>query len=309
MNTTWSPGCSEEGKNCTCAWCGWKISVSPTHIGGSSAIAARQVFELEVRFVVDRSVTDRYIAEQTFGDSAMRKSNAMVSLKADIDYFITEINELFASLRPKGLNIIILKQTLDILNINLFLDNVPSSVALKAFRDWSAKQLPAAYDAAILWTGHRFQQSGRAYIGRVCNPVYATGIVFYDMTYQVTIITAHELGHIMGARHDPANSGYVMGPVNRCTDTNRWQFSLASKNAFDVVIAKPRSRCLKRTSASSTAISAGVTAALANPETICRRARRSKRSYMCKVNTDDFIRMLLERKYRLLLVQCFKTIH
>ncbi|GFO05855.1 A disintegrin and metalloproteinase with thrombospondin motifs 18 [Plakobranchus ocellatus] len=103
------------------------------------------------------------------------------------------------------------------------------------------------------------------------------------MTYRVSISTAQMLGMIMGARQDPANSGYVMDYSLSTTDTNRWQFSLASKNDFDAFLAKPsNSRCLKITDAFSKPSSAGVPAALANPDTICRRAARSKRSYMCK---------------------------
>ncbi|GFO12381.1 hypothetical protein PoB_003888600 [Plakobranchus ocellatus] len=125
--------------------------------------------------------------------------------------------------------------------------------------------------------------NSRAYFGQMCSRRYSVGIVFYDMTYQVSINTAQVLGIIMGARNDPANSGYLMDSSLSTTDTNRWKFSVASRNALNAFLAKPsNSRCLKRSYGISTAPSAGVTAALANPETICRRARRSKRTYMCK---------------------------
>ncbi|GFO40139.1 metalloproteinase [Plakobranchus ocellatus] len=254
---------------------------------------APPIYELEVYFVVDKSVINRYVAEQTSGNSVR---NGMVSLKADINYFISEMNEIFASLRPMGLHIVILKRKLSVLDVNLFLDNVPAMLALKAFNHWLQKQGPAEYDAAILWTGLNFQELGRAYLGKVCKSSFASGIVFYDMTYQVSIVTAHELGHILGAHHDPALTGFLMAPHIGTLDTKRWQFSLPSKNYFDALFAKPSSSCLRSTTTDRTAPSTGVTVALANPDTICRRAKRNKGSYMCKVNTDDFMKMLIERK-------------
>ncbi|GFO31672.1 Zinc metalloproteinase/disintegrin [Plakobranchus ocellatus] len=248
-------------------------------------------YELEVYFVVDRAVLDRYVAEQTTEDSATRGKKAWASLTDDIYYFITEINGLFASLQPKGLNITILKRRVDILDINLFDDNASSSLALKAFDDWLASQgayTAFAYDAAILWTGHEFLSAGtvnavgHAHVGQVCESVNASGIVKYGMTYQVSLNTAHELGHILGAHHDAYNTGYVMGAKASPLDTNRWQFSLCSKEIFDFILSKPRSNCLKKTSLDSTVISAGVTDALANPDTICRRASGNRRSFACK---------------------------
>ncbi|GFO31670.1 Zinc metalloproteinase/disintegrin [Plakobranchus ocellatus] len=236
---------------------------------------------LEVYFVVDRSVLDRYVAEQTTGDSATRLNNSLVSLRADIEYFITEINEMYASLRPMGLHIEILNKRLDVLNMNLFSDNVHRFLALEAFDNWLA-YATVVCDAAILWTGHNFQRKGIAHLGQVCRSVNASGIVFYDMTYQVSITTAHELGHIMGAYHDSANSGYVMDPMRSALDTNRWHFSLYSKNTFGTLFASYRSRCLSVTSLGLTAPSAAVTDALADPDTICRRARKNNGSYMCK---------------------------
>ncbi|GFO22273.1 hypothetical protein PoB_004877800 [Plakobranchus ocellatus] len=104
------------------------------------------------RFQLAPSIS--YIAEQTFGDSATRESNAIVSLKADIDYFMTEVNEMYATLLPLFLNITILKHIVtDFLTINLFSNNVESAVALKAFREWLKTRLPLASDADILWTG------------------------------------------------------------------------------------------------------------------------------------------------------------
>ncbi|GFO40151.1 A disintegrin and metalloproteinase with thrombospondin motifs 1 [Plakobranchus ocellatus] len=242
-------------------------------------IWAAPVYKVEVYFVADKSVIDRYVAEQTSGNSIR---NAMVSLKADINYIITEINEIFASLRPMGLHVVILKKKLSVMNFNMFPDDYPKRLALRAFYDWLATQKTAAYDAAILWTAHSFENYGIASFAKVCKPVDASAVVFYHMTYQTSVITAHELGHIMGARHDPENSEYLMAPTISPSDTKRWQFSLSAKNEIDAVLAKPSSRCLKRTSASSTAPSTGVTVALANPDTICRRRRRNKGSYMCK---------------------------
>ncbi|GFO05854.1 hypothetical protein PoB_003235900 [Plakobranchus ocellatus] len=110
-------------------------------------------YEVVVRLVVDISVFQRYVAEQTFGDWATRKSKASANFEADIDYFMTEVNEMYATLLPKGLNITIIKYTgMRFLTTNLFSDNVDSAVALKAFQKWHARLLGFAPDADILWT-------------------------------------------------------------------------------------------------------------------------------------------------------------
>ncbi|GFO26720.1 A disintegrin and metalloproteinase with thrombospondin motifs 1 [Plakobranchus ocellatus] len=237
---------------------------------------------MEVYFVVDKSVIDRYVAEQTTGDSATRLNNAMVSFNADVDYFITEINKMYASLRPMGLCIEILKKRLDVLNINVFSDNVNHFVAIAAFDNWLANST-VAYDAAILWTWQNFQTAGVTHASHVCRSVNASGVVLYDMTYGVAIYTAHELGHLMGANHDPDYiNGYVMEASASTLHTNRWSFSMYSKYAFDTLLAIPSYRCLSVTSSGLTVPSAAVTDALADPDTICRRARKNKRSFMCK---------------------------
>ncbi|GFO19093.1 hypothetical protein PoB_004559800 [Plakobranchus ocellatus] len=119
------------------------------------------VYELEVYFVVDKSVLNRYVAEQTFGNPVRK---GLASLKADFDYIVTEINELFASLRPKGLDIRILIKRLDVLKINLFADNVHKSEALQEFDNWLTAEgayATVVYDAAILLTSLDFQQPGK----------------------------------------------------------------------------------------------------------------------------------------------------
>ncbi|GFO07249.1 Zinc metalloproteinase/disintegrin [Plakobranchus ocellatus] len=159
-----------------------------------------------------------------------------------------QLNGLYASLGAKGLNIGILKRRLDVLDFNLFSDYADVSPALKAFDAWLAAEgshATLAYDAAILWTGHELVSgmdtgvAGYAHVGQVCKSVNASGIVEYDMTYHVSVTTAHELGHIPN--------------------------------------------CLASANADSTAPTAGVTDALANPDTICRRSQEDQNSYMCKI--------------------------
>ncbi|GFO42739.1 hypothetical protein PoB_006924400, partial [Plakobranchus ocellatus] len=138
-----------DSKSCTCLVSVDDISWPQPYqrfFGNEFGRRAPPVYELEVDFFVDQSLMKRYVAEATSA------RDGLISLKADINYILTEMNEMFASLRPMGLHIVILKRKLFLLRTNLFLDNLPSKLALKAFDDWLAKQGPATYDAAILWT-------------------------------------------------------------------------------------------------------------------------------------------------------------
>ncbi|GFO46557.1 hypothetical protein PoB_007306200 [Plakobranchus ocellatus] len=132
-------------------------------------IWAPPVYELEVDFFVDKSLMNKYAAEE----SSVR--DGLISLKADINYILTEMNEIFASLRPMGLHIVILKRKLSLLRINLFSDNLPSKLGLKAFDDWLAKQGPATYDAAILYTGQNSQDEGKKQLNTNENRISFSG--------------------------------------------------------------------------------------------------------------------------------------
>ncbi|RUS73621.1 hypothetical protein EGW08_018610, partial [Elysia chlorotica] len=245
-------------------------------------------YELEIYFVVDAAVVNRYTAEQTDGDTA----KAMDSLNADIDYFITEINDLYSSLAVNGFNIQILKKKLDILDFIIFNDNTDVDPGLKAFDAWLMSTNAYAnigYDAAILWTGFELVSgndqgvAGYAHVGQICKAANSSGIVEYDMTYLVSITTAHELGHIIGAGHDSDVTGFIMIPKSSVKEDNRWKFSLCSKEAFQASVDKLSTNCLLDSSPESTAQAVEVTDALADPNTICRRSEQDASSYMCRV--------------------------
>lgn len=85
---------------------------------------------------------------------------------------------------------------------------------LGAFKTYGNSQSSPLRDAAILFSGKDFNGStlGLAFFEVVCkSPTSAYGVIEGTTSAITKIIFSHELGHIIGAAHDPQNEG-VMKP-------------------------------------------------------------------------------------------------
>lgn len=106
------------------------------------------------------------------------------------------------------------------------LPNTASTAAgqvLEAFADWgSAGKFNTAYNLGQLWTNRDFDGStiGLAYLGTICgNSGYHILQDFTGDLSSLSVMTAHEIGHNLGADHDPAGSPFIMAPaVNSTTN-------------------------------------------------------------------------------------------
>ncbi|XP_041374976.1 A disintegrin and metalloproteinase with thrombospondin motifs 7-like isoform X2 [Gigantopelta aegis] len=139
---------------------------------------------------------------------------------------------------------------------------IASEVALDNFYRWCQKQtsLPS-FDHALLITGYDLMQngdttkSGRAYLGTICT-AESVSIVENDFSSEIIQISAHELGHSLGAKHDGEFNrchdvdGFLMASVQEINSTNRWSFSSCSVEYIQTklyYLKRKGNNCLQRT--------------------------------------------------------------
>ncbi|XP_055898167.1 metalloprotease mig-17-like [Biomphalaria glabrata] len=205
-----------------------------------------------------------------------------------------------SSLSTYGINIEIRLKKLDILNTNLFPavsieygNGIDRDVALSSFDYWLAAHNShnnLKYDFAFLWTGYDLYGdsddfvAGYAHTGAVCKPWIASGVGEFNMTYMTAIVTAHEIGHILGANHDGPESSNVMAAISRQSAINRWYFSSLSATAIKNYTSSLTSNCLLTTDPASTkpTVTYGAyTGHILDPNAVCQRALNNSNSYMC----------------------------
>ena len=84
------------------------------------------------------------------------------------------------------------------------------------FRRWAAAKYPYPHNAALLFTGQDFDGIDYAWVGHVCaGDAYRYGQIDYAYRQPITQkanLTAHELGHILGADHAVTSRILIMSP-------------------------------------------------------------------------------------------------
>jgi len=236
-------------------------------------------FNVESYFVVDEKALDKYLLEENNS-----KTKAKESALKDLNYFLSEVNKLFATFYETRIELSVREiefidgmtyQTSSVKSNGM----IHESTALKEFGTWLTTQNKRSsknYDIAILFTGFNLASNtddktlGFAHVGAVCGET-PNGIVELDATYNTVVTTAHEIAHILGANHDSHLSSYVMAPSTNPNGEDRWYFSLCSaSNTWDV-INNLKQNCMTTTSSSSAKPSGQVTEGLSDPHKVCAR--------------------------------------
>ncbi|KAK0053691.1 ADAM family mig-17-like isoform X2 [Biomphalaria pfeifferi] len=262
-----------------------------------------QVYKAEGYFVVDDEVVQSYIRNiPGTASTATKRAQALVELQKDIDFTLSEVNKMFATLQPT-LSLEVYLRKLDILSVNVIpvtsiipgtTNGVQSDKALTTFESWLQAQNSYSklkYDFAFLWTGYEVYGSagsytgGFAHIGKICDSKLATGVAEFSMTYQAALTTAHEIAHILGSDHGGAASNYLMAALLDARDAKRWFFSTCSALDIKEYILTLTTNCLLTTDSVSTkqSVSYGsYTGQMMDPDVICQRAMNKSNSYLCK---------------------------
>lgn len=102
-------------------------------------------------------------------------------------------------------------------------------VLLDAFTAWGPTGFSATHDVGQLWTNRNLcdnsgscDVAGLAWVGALC-----TGqryLILEDFTttaWQLRVLVAHEMGHILGASHDVSGSPHIMAP-SIASNTESW---------------------------------------------------------------------------------------
>ncbi|CAL1543813.1 unnamed protein product [Lymnaea stagnalis] len=265
-----------------------------------------QVYVIEGYFVTDYEAVMSYV-RLIPGTASFdtKKAQALASMNKDIDYILTEVNQILSTLSANGLVIELRLRKLDILNTNVIpgtslYPGVPNAVdsgtALNSFQSWLNQQNAYStlnYDLAILWTGYDLYGSssiftaGYAHVGAVCDSKKSTGVVEFNGTYGTATVTAHEIAHILGAEHGGAASKHVMTSYSAPDNAKRWFFSQCSATDIKDYLATLSPNCLLTTSSSSTKPSTtygSYTGSMLDPDAICQRSLNTTATYMCRAN-------------------------
>ncbi len=114
---------------------------------------------------------------------------------------------------------------------------------LNQFTAWSPDGFRLSHDLGQYWTGRNLPGGtiGLAWVNAVCSNVrYHVLENYSNTTWQLRVLTAHEIGHNFSANHDAGGSNFIMAPS--ITNTSTW--STLSKNTVNANLDVYASTCL-----------------------------------------------------------------
>ncbi|BFZ21830.1 hypothetical protein BsWGS_24869 [Bradybaena similaris] len=255
--------------------------------------------------VVDAKTVEYYVNQIHGNDSnAEKRRKAIANITEDLDYLLTEANQLLYTLNTYGLNLQIRIREIDFLTTDVFprrlLQNrngITGGRALSLFSNWLTTKnahSTLGYDFALLFTGYQMNADsaadahGFAEVGKICDPRSAVAVVEFNATYITAFVTAHEVAHLLGASHDGTASDKVMAAANDPQHRHRWFFAECAAVDIKEFLPLLRPNCLLTTNnASTTPTSTWATYSgrLLDLNAVCERIYNDPTSYACLDNS------------------------
>ncbi|XP_067687514.1 uncharacterized protein [Haliotis asinina] len=221
---------------------------------GMRKMAEQHVVELLV--VVDYSAYLKWYHKMSGDTAFLKKKNALNAIWKHYSSVIHGIDTIYRGLGDTGLKISVQPVDIQVVSTDGIVTSrnkfIASETALRAFYYWTqtGNKLPP-FDHAMLITGYDLMEngdkskSGRAYLGTMCT-TRSVSVVENDFSFEIVQITAHELGHSLGAKHDgeenacSASDGFLMASVIEINSTNRWYLSPCSVEYIETLLSQLR---------------------------------------------------------------------
>ncbi|GFS24102.1 A disintegrin and metalloproteinase with thrombospondin motifs 1 [Elysia marginata] len=200
-------------------------------------------YAVEVLVVLDRPSSERWEATATSAGNV---------LDQEVRSLMHEVNLVYRGLTSQGLDIHIRLADDRVMYVDEDIvcrkratcsNRVDSVMALQLFHGFTMA-LSVNFDLALFFSGHDFSDPvvGRAELGGVCKRGVAIVAPFYGIAQVQNI--AHEIGHLLGLRHDGAKDacsshhGFVMRKNGSPLDPNAHFFSSCSADALASLLSK-----------------------------------------------------------------------